>query len=50
MYFDIHGHNSPKSSFIYGNHTKNILHAIDNRVFCKIMEKINNGNFKYSDC
>lgn len=38
MYVDVHGHNSALPSFIYGNHTEKIEHAIENKMFCKLIE------------
>lgn len=38
LYLDVHGHQSSKPSFIYGNHTDNLGHSIENRLFCRLLE------------
>jgi hypothetical protein len=37
MYLDVHGHQSARSSFLFGNYTENIHHMIENRFFCKLI-------------
>lgn len=47
---DIHGHNSPKASFIFGNFSQNIYQTLENKTFVKIMEALCEGNFDSSGC
>jgi len=46
MYVDVHGHSSAIPSFIYGNHAERMEYAIENRMFCKLIESnFVNGGF-----
>jgi hypothetical protein len=38
MYFDIHGHQSAKPSFLFGNYTEKISEMTENKLFCKLLE------------
>lgn len=49
MFLDIHGHNSPKPSFIFGNYSQNFYQALENRTFVKIMEMLGPENFSAMD-
>lgn len=41
MYVDVHGHTSPKASFIYGNYNTNLFQSLENKTFCKILDNLN---------
>ena len=47
---DIHGHNSPKPSFIFGNFSQNFHQILENKTFVKIMEVLCEGNFDSQGC
>lgn len=45
MFMDIHGHNSPKPTFIFGNFSQNFYQTLENKTMTKFMELYANGNF-----
>lgn len=50
LFLDIHGHNSPKPAFIFGNFNLNIYQNLENKTFVKIMEVLSEGNFSSLGC
>ena len=45
MFIDVHGHNSPKPSFLFGNFSLNLHQTLENKTFARILELFNDGNF-----
>ena len=50
MFMDIHGHNSAKPSFIFGNHHPKFFHCVENKTLCKLMQNLSEGYFGYNEC
>ena len=50
MFVDIHGHNSPKPSFIFGNFCQNLYQSLENKTFVRLLENFSEGNFDSLEC
>lgn len=38
MFIDVHGHNSPKPAFLFGNFSSNLTLFMENKTFAKLIE------------
>ena len=50
MFIDVHGHNSPRPSFVFGNFCQNIHQSLENRTFARLLENYSEGTFDYLGC
>ena len=50
MFVDVHGHNSPKPAFVFGNFSLNLYQSLENRTFVKLLDCVSEGNFDSFEC